>query len=56
MLNKKVGDKVDKGDLLATLYSSSANLLDPAAERLLEAYRISDKKPSERKLIYEVIK
>ncbi|MCR4723055.1 MAG: thymidine phosphorylase [Eubacteriales bacterium] len=56
VLNKKVGDKVDKGDLLATLYSSSADLLDPAAERLLEAYRISDKKPSERKLIYEVIK
>ena len=56
VLNKKVGDKVDKGELLATLFSSSENLLDPAAERLLGAYVISDEKPSARKLIYEVIK
>ncbi|MBR4395086.1 MAG: thymidine phosphorylase [Eubacteriaceae bacterium] len=56
VLNKKVGDRVDKGELLATLYSSSENLLDPAAERLLGAYVISDEKPSARKLIYEVIK
>jgi len=40
-LNKKVGDEVKKGELLAVLYSDGdKNRIDPARERLLNAYTI----------------
>lgn len=42
VLNKKVGDFVQKGDLLATIYANDHNKLAIAKERLLKSYIFSD--------------
>ena len=39
-LRKKVGDKVAKGEVLATLYTSDENLFTQAQKRFLESYHI----------------
>lgn len=54
ILNKKTGDFVDKGDVIATIYSNkdatnALGLLD-------EAILISDEKPEKEPLIYKIIK
>lgn len=54
-LNKKVGDRVSKGDVLATLYSSSKNKLDQPAAMVASAFTIVDKKPDKIQLIKDVI-
>jgi len=42
VLNKKVGDKVSKGDLLATVYSNHEDKTAICIERLLKTYSFSD--------------
>lgn len=55
VMNKKVGDSVTKGDLLATLYY---NDLSPEKARncYLSALSISGDKPTENPLIYKTIR
>ncbi|WP_027340023.1 pyrimidine-nucleoside phosphorylase [Halonatronum saccharophilum] len=55
-LAKKVGDKVDSGETIATLYYNESAKVDEAKDKLLGAYQIGDKKPALNPLIYEVIK
>ncbi len=45
ILNRKVGDRVTKGDVLATLYSSSEEKLDDGERRLLSAFDIGGNRP-----------
>ncbi|MBR5597329.1 MAG: pyrimidine-nucleoside phosphorylase [Lachnospiraceae bacterium] len=52
MLVKKTGDKVQKGDVLAVLYSSCAEKIEPAAKHFLEAVRIEEQPAETQKLIY----
>ena len=52
ILRKKYGDRVEKGEVLAELYSSDVSLFAAAEERLLASYLISGQKPEEKKLIY----
>lgn len=52
IINRKVGDYVKKGDLLATMYASKEELFGPAAKRYINALTISKEKPEETKLIY----
>ena len=52
MLVKKTGDKVQKGDVLAVLYSSCAEKIEPAAKLFLEAVRIEEQPAETQKLIY----
>lgn len=47
-LMRKTGDKVARGDVLATLYSSSEERLDEGERILLGAYDIRDERPEER--------
>ena len=44
VLNKKVGDYVDKGECLAKIYTNKKEILETAKERLQNIYKIEDKK------------
>ena len=50
-LEKKTGDRVDKGEVLATLYTSKEELLDGAERSFLGATSIEDAPPVPRPLI-----
>lgn len=51
-LNKKYGDKVEAGDVLATLYASEEALFEEAEKRFLDAYRIENRPAPQKKLVY----
>ncbi len=51
ILNKKTGDKVKEGDVLATLYTNDKTLFAKAEEIFVLATLISDKKPTNRPLV-----
>jgi thymidine phosphorylase len=51
LLLRKPGDKVEKGELVATLYANDASTLPDALEILKEAYRFSNEKPGIRPLV-----
>jgi len=55
VLNKKVGDKVDSGDVLAELHLNNELLRNEAAERLKRAFIISKKPAHKNELIYDII-
>ena len=52
ILKLKTGDKVEKGDVLATFYTNDSLSIAQAEEKLVKAYIISDKKPTKTELIY----
>ncbi len=55
ILLKKTGDKINKGDTLATLYSNNKTSFASAEERFLDAITISAEKPICEKLILDKI-
>lgn len=55
ILNKKTGDKVEKGEVIATLYTNNENSLPEAIERLSRSTIISDERPAKGKLVLKVI-
>lgn len=55
VLCKKTGDMVEKGDVLAKLHTSSEELVEPAAERYMDALTFSQYKPPAIKLVYAVV-
>ena len=54
LLDKKYGDRVEKGERLAVLYGSPERLEDAAAA-LMSAYSYGSKKPPEKPLVYKII-
>ncbi|MCF7926491.1 MAG: pyrimidine-nucleoside phosphorylase [Candidatus Izimaplasma sp.] len=54
VLNKKVGDKVTKGDTLATIYTNDLSI-DDVLEELNNAFVMTDKKIKKRDIIFEII-
>ena len=54
LLDKKYGDRVEKGERLAVLYGSPERLEDAAAA-LLSAYSYGSEKPPEKSLVYKII-
>ena len=56
ILNKKLGEKVEKGETIATLYTNNEAKVEPAQNIIYEAYRIDKVKPEERPLILSKIK
>ncbi len=56
ILNKKVGDRVEKGEILCTLYANDESLFERAKAEFLSAVEISSKKPSDIILIKEIIR
>lgn len=56
VLNKKSGDKVAKGDVIATLYTNNKDSLQSAKEKFIKAVEFSDDKPTDIPLIYEIVR
>ena len=56
ILNKKTGDKVTKGDTIATLYSCNKNSFEGAKKQFLDALEFSENETIKEPLIYKVIK
>jgi len=54
-LNKKSGEKVNKGEVLYTIYSNSEEATKLAQMYCDEAFSINDSKPSHHNLIYKII-
>ena len=54
-LVKKVGDKVNKGDVLAYLYSNGKNE-NQAYEKVLNSYKLVEEEVSKNNIILEVIR
>lgn len=55
-LKKKVGDRVNKGEVLAEVYANDEKKLSDAMIRLQNAYRIGNEKMPVRDVILDVIK
>lgn len=53
---KKTGDKITKGDKIATLFTNSENSLKEAENTYLSALQISSSKPEKKPLIYKIIR
>lgn len=56
VLNKKIGDWVTEGEILATLHSNKKGNFEQAILHMDQAYLISEKKPICPDLIYQIIK
>lgn len=56
ILIKKTGDEVEKGEVIAKLYTNKENAVSTAERDYLETVEISDEKPAEQRLIYEVVR
>lgn len=56
VLNKKTGDKVEKGDTLATLYSCNEKSFNSSKEKFLSALAFSENPIKEEPLIFEIIR
>lgn len=55
VLQKKVGDYVKKGDVLAVLHANDEQKVKTATERFLRAYHITSEKPEMKSFIREII-
>lgn len=56
ILEKKVGDHVKKGDVLAILHANDRRKMEEAGKRLLSAYQIGDKEVKEGPVIVGIVK
>lgn len=56
LLEKKTGDYVKKGDILAYLHANDREKAEAAKQRFLKAYHVSKEKPAEQVLIRAVIR
>ena len=54
-LVKKTGDKLEKGDTIAILYTSEEHRFAAAAKRLIDATHIGSSKPDDAPLIYDIV-
>ena len=55
VLNSKVGDMVEKGDLIATLYSNDETTFEKAEKIILESTEITNDRPQKRPVVLERI-
>jgi pyrimidine-nucleoside phosphorylase len=55
ILNKKIGDKVEKGDCLAYIHANNSNNIEEYVENLKSAYNIVNEVVSKEKIIDEIL-
>lgn len=55
ILNKKIGDTVEKGETIAVLHANDEGVAQDASEVLIKAYTISENKPFPVKLIHGIV-
>lgn len=56
ILKKRVGDRIEKGEILAKVFAGNSAKCNTAMDIINNAIKISDKKPEIKKLIYKIIK
>ena len=56
ILNKKVSDKVEKDDVLVTIYANSKEKIEDAKKKVLEVIKIENKEVEKPKMILEIMK
>lgn len=56
LLNKKVGDEVKKGDVLATFYTNKDNIMETIKDKFLENIFFTNDSVEEQKLIKAIVK
>ena len=56
ILNKKVSDKVEKDDVLVTIYANSKEKIEDAKKKVLEVIKIENKEVAKPKMILEIMK
>ena len=52
IINKKYGEYIEAGEVLATMYANDESLFEAAAKKYLEAIKIKDIRPEIKPLIY----
>ena len=52
ILNKKTGDKVSKGDIIARLYTNDESKIEASLKRFLSSVVIGDNEPESKPLIF----
>ncbi len=55
VLHKKMGDYCQKGDVLATLYSSNEELFSEAIKKFNDSLELSDEKPSLNQVLLDIV-
>lgn len=55
ILNKKVGDRLQNGDVIATIHTNGKNT-DKAIELLLDAYTLTSNKPENKNIILDIVR
>lgn len=55
VFNKKIGDKINKGDLLVTLYGDNEKILKEEKDEFLQSIHLSRKKPPIQSVIYKIL-
>lgn len=55
IFNKKIGDKINNGDLLVTLYGDNENILKEEKDEFLQSIHLSRKKPPIQSVIYKIL-
>lgn len=55
ILKKKMGDYINKGDIIATIYTSDESKISESENMLLSAYIVKDEKPRIEDIIYKII-
>lgn len=56
VMKKKIGDRVEKGDVIAVLYTASGTKLDRAEKYLQQCYELTEEKPDSLKLVLDIIR
>ena len=56
VLNKKTGDKVSQGEVLATLYSCNEKSFDSSKEKFLSALEFSENPIKEEPLVFDIVR
>lgn len=55
VFNKKIGDKINKDDLLVTLYGDNEKILKEEKDEFLQSIHLSRKKPPIQSVIYKIL-
>ena len=55
IINKKLGDRISKDEVFATLYTDKEDILDQAEADLIAAYNVSDNEAEARPVVIKRI-
>lgn len=55
VITKKIGDRVEKGELIATVYTDRADVLEQARQRLLSCIHVGAAKPASPPLVHAFV-